>query len=51
MSYVDRKQMTGNRPLAIAMVAIVMGVLGYVMVSGLAYSVVKSAVEDLKTFV
>ncbi|WP_260483719.1 energy transducer TonB [Sphingomicrobium flavum] len=50
MSYANRKQMSGNRPLAIAMVALVTITLGYALVSGLAYNVVKQTVEDLKTF-
>lgn len=50
MSYVNRKQMSGNRPLAIALVALVTITLGYALVSGLAYNVVKQTVEDLKTF-
>ncbi|MBB3763368.1 energy transducer TonB [Sphingomicrobium lutaoense] len=50
MSYVNRKQMSGNRPLAIALVALVTITLGYALVSGLAYNVVKKTVEDLKTF-
>ena len=50
MSYANRKQMKSNRTLAIVMVALVNGVLGYALVTGLAYNVIKQAAEDLKTF-
>jgi len=50
MSYVNKTQVSGNRPLAITLVIIVAGILGYTLVTGLAYSVVKKTVEDLKTF-
>jgi protein TonB len=50
MSYANRKQMSSNRTLAIVMVALVNGVLGYALVNGLAYNVIKKAAEDLKTF-
>ena len=50
MSYANRKQMSSNRTLAIVMVALVNGVLGYALVTGLAYNVIKQAAEDLKTF-
>ena len=50
MSYANRKQMKSNRTLAIVMVALVNGVLGYALVTGLAYNVIKAAAEDLKTF-
>ena len=50
MSYANRKQMRVNRTVAIIVVALIHVVLGYVLVTGLAYNVVKKAAEDLKTF-
>ena len=50
MSYANRKQMGSNRTVAIIIVALIHVALGYALVSGLAYNVVKKAAEDLKTF-
>ena len=50
MSYANRKQMGSNRTVAIVVVALIHVALGYALVSGLAYNVVKKAAEDLKTF-
>lgn len=50
MSYANRKQMSSNRTVAIIIVALIHVVLGYALVTGLAYNVVKQAAEDLKTF-
>jgi protein TonB len=50
MSYANRKQMSSNRTAAIIIVALIHVALGYALVSGLAYNVVKKAAEDLKTF-
>ena len=50
MSYANRKQMGSNRTVAIVIVALIHVALGYALVSGLAYNVVKKAAEDLKTF-
>jgi protein TonB len=50
MSYAQRKQMSGNRTIAIIVVALIHVALGYVLVTGLAYNVAKKAIEDLKTF-
>ncbi len=50
MSYANRKEMGSNRTVAIIIVALIHVLLGYVLVSGLAYNVVKKAAEDLKTF-
>lgn len=50
MSYANRKQLASNRTLPIVLSALITFVLGYALVSGLAYSVVKQAAEDLKTF-
>jgi periplasmic protein TonB len=50
MSYANRKQMSSNRTAAIIIVALIHVVLGYALVTGLAYDVVKKAAEDLKTF-
>lgn len=50
MSYANRKQMSSNRTASIVIVALIHIVLGYALVTGLAYNVVKKAAEDLKTF-
>jgi protein TonB len=50
MSYAQRKEMSGNRTVAIIIVALLHAVLGYALVTGLAYNIVKKAAEDLKTF-
>lgn len=50
MSYARRNQLSSNRTVPIVMSALITFVLGYALVSGLAYSVVKQAAEDLKTF-
>jgi protein TonB len=50
MSYAQRKELGANRTLAIVLVAIVNLTLGYAIVTGLAYNIVKKAAEDLKTF-
>ncbi len=50
MSYANRKQMSGNRTVSIVIVALLHVVLGYALVSGLAYNVMKKATTDLKTF-
>ncbi len=50
MSYANRKQMSSNRTAAIVIVALIHIALGYALVTGLAYNVIKKAAEDLKTF-
>jgi protein TonB len=50
MSYANRRQMSSNRTVAIVIVALLHVLLGYALVTGLAYNVVKQAAEDLKTF-
>jgi len=50
MSYAQRKEISGNRTAAIIVVAILHAILGYAIVTGLAYNVIKKAAEDLKTF-
>ena len=50
MSYAQRKEISGNRTAAIVVVAILHLILGYALVTGLAYNVIKKAAEDLKTF-
>ncbi|MEO6248561.1 MAG: energy transducer TonB [Sphingomicrobium sp.] len=42
--------MSGNRTVSIVIVALLHVVLGYALVSGLAYNVLKNATTDLKTF-
>ena len=50
MSYAQRKEISGNRTLAIILVAVIQLGLGYTIVTGLAYNVVKKTIQDLKTF-
>jgi protein TonB len=50
MSYAQRKEISGNRTLAIIFVVVIQFALGYAIVTGLAYSVIKKTVQDLKTF-
>ena len=50
MSYAQRKELSGNRTLAIIMVVVLQFALGYAIITGLAYNVIKKAAEDLKTF-
>jgi len=50
MSYANRNQMSSNRTAAIVIVALIHLALGYALVTGLAYNVIKKAAEDLKTF-
>ena len=50
MSYAQHKQLSGNRTVAIVVVALIHALLGYAIVTGLAYNVIKTAAEDLKTF-
>ena len=50
MSYAQRKELSGNKTVAIIMVAILQIALGYAIVTGLAYNVIKKTVQDLKTF-
>ncbi|GAA4043443.1 hypothetical protein GCM10022281_25830 [Sphingomonas rosea] len=50
MSYATRRKMSGNRTVAIVFVALLHVLLGYAIITGLAYKVVKKATEDLKTF-
>jgi len=50
MSYAQRKEISGNRTLAIILVAVIQLGLGYAIVTGLAYNVIKKTVQDLKTF-
>ena len=50
MSYAERKQMSSNRTAALVVVALIHLALGYALVTGLAYNVMKQAAEDLKTF-
>ena len=50
MSYARRREMSSNRTAAIIIVALIHIALGYALVTGLAYNVIKQAAEDLKTF-
>jgi protein TonB len=50
MSYANRKEMSSNRTAAIIIVALIHVALGYALVSGLAYNVVKATAEKMKTF-
>ena len=50
MSYAQKKEISGNRTVAIIMVVVLQAALGYAIITGLAYNVIKKAAEDLKTF-
>jgi periplasmic protein TonB len=50
MSYANRKQMSSNRTAAIIIVALIHIALGYALVTGLAYNVIKNAADKMKTF-
>jgi periplasmic protein TonB len=50
MSYAQRKELGGNRTMAIFFTIVVVGSLMYAIVTGLAYNVVKKSIQDLKTF-
>ena len=50
MSYAQRKELSGNKTLSIILVVILQFALGYAIVTGLAYNVIKKAAQDLKTF-
>ena len=50
MAYAQRKELSGNRTAAIIIVALLQFALGYALVTGLAYNVIKHAAENLKTF-
>jgi len=49
MAYADQ-QMSSRRVAAIALVVLLHAVIGYAFITGLAYSVIKKTVADLKTF-
>jgi protein TonB len=50
MSYARRNQMSTNRTAAIVIVALIHIALGYALVTGLAYNVIKATAEKMKTF-
>ncbi len=50
MSYAQKRELGGNRKVAIIFVAAIQLALGYAIVTGLAFNVIKKSVEDLKTF-
>jgi protein TonB len=50
MAYAQRKQLSGNPVIAWTMTILVMSLLMYAIVTGLAYNVIKKTVTDLKTF-
>jgi len=43
MSYAQKKEISGNRTLAIIMVVVIQFALGYAIVTGLAYNIIKKA--------
>lgn len=49
MSYVDQR-MGAGRITSIIIVAVLHALLGYALITGMAYKVVKKSIEDLKTF-
>src|SRR5688572_26879529 len=48
MAYADQ-QMSGNKVIAIIIVALIHVALGYALITGLAYSAVKKAIERVTT--
>lgn len=50
MSYAQRREIGTNRTIAIIFVAIIHALLGYAVVTGLAYTVIQKAADELKTF-
>ncbi|HUE79748.1 MAG TPA: TonB family protein [Sphingomicrobium sp.] len=50
MAYAQQRQIGTNRTFAIIIVAIVHVILGYGIITGLAYNVIKQATEELKAF-
>jgi periplasmic protein TonB len=50
MAYAQRKELSGNRTMAIIFVVIIQFTLGYAIITGLAFNVAKKAIQDLKTF-
>jgi protein TonB len=50
MSYAQRKEISGNRTLAIVFVVVIQFAIGYAIITGLAYNVLKKTASDLKTF-
>ena len=48
MSYAQHKELSGNRTVAIVVVALIHALLGYAIVTGLAYNVIKKTAENLK---
>jgi protein TonB len=50
MSYAQKREISGNRTLAIILVVLLQFGIGYAIVTGLAYNVIKKATQDLKTF-
>jgi protein TonB len=48
MSYAQRKELSGNRGVSIALTAAVVGSLMYAIITGLAYNVIKKTAENLK---
>ena len=48
MSYAQRKELSGNRGLAIFFTVVVVGSLLYAIITGLAYDVIKKTAENLK---
>lgn len=50
MSYAQKKQLSGNPTVSVVMTVLVVGFLFYVLVSGLAFNVIKKEAQNLKTF-
>lgn len=50
MSYAQHRQIGTNRTVAIIIAAVVHVILGYFIINGLAYNVIKQAADELKTF-
>jgi periplasmic protein TonB len=50
VAYAQKRELGTNRTFAIIIVAAVQLILGYTIITGLAYNVIKQAADDLKTF-
>lgn len=50
MSYAQKKQLSGNKTVALVIAVLLQVSLGYALVTGLAFNVIKKQIQNLKTF-
>lgn len=50
MSYAQKKELSGNKTMAIVIAVALQLSLGYALITGLAFNVIKKEVQNLKTF-